>query len=88
MGRGIPLPSRPEGLGDLERSFEIINTILQFDYLSFLSHDAMRARYMLWACLCLSTVSVRLSVTSWCSTKTGKLTIKLTTPLDSQGILV
>ena len=48
MGRGIPLPSRPEGLGHLERSFEIINTILQFDYLSFSSDDAMRARYMLY----------------------------------------
>jgi len=88
MGRGIPLPSRPEGLGHLERSFEILNAILQFDYLSFLSHDAMRARYMLWACVCVCLVSVRLSVTSWCSTKMDKLTIKQTTPLDSQRIQV
>jgi len=51
--------------------------------LGFLPHDAMLARYMLWAC-----VHLCLSVTSRCSTTTDKLRIKQITPLDIPGNLV
>jgi len=44
-------------------------------------YRTMLARYILWACVCLF-------FTSRCSTKTNKLRIKQTTPLDSAGTLV
>jgi len=50
-------------------------------FITFLPCDAMLARYMLCACVCLS-------VTSQCSTKTDKRKIKRTTPHDSPGTLV
>jgi len=43
------------------------------------------ARYMLWPCVC---PSVRLSVTSRCSTTTAKRRITQTTPHNSSGNLV
>jgi len=59
------------------------NRFLAHDlYWAFLPRDAMLARYMLALCL-----SVCLSVTSRCSTKTAKHRITQTTPHDSSGIL-
>jgi len=48
---------------------------------SFLPRYAMLARYVLWACVCLS-------VTSRSSTKTAKRTNTQTKPHDSPGTLV
>jgi len=51
----------------------------------FLPSDMMLAWYMPSSCIYLS---VYLSVTSWCSTKTAELTVTQTMPHDSPGTLV
>ena len=59
--------------------------------LILLPRDAMHPRYLPWACVRLSVclcLSVCLSVTSWCSTKTAKRRITQTTPHDTPGSLV
>ena len=63
----------------------IENAIRVMRLVSFLSHDAMLARYMLSSCVCLS---VRPSVTRRYCTKTAKHRITQTTLYDSPGTLV
>ena len=64
----------------VSRSTLWVKTFCTLRFPAFLPRDAMLARYMLWACVCLS-------VTSRCSTKTAEHRITQTTPHDSPGNL-
>ena len=58
---------------------------LRISAATFLPHDAMLARYMLWPCVC---VCLYLSVTSGSSTEMAGRRITQTIPHDSPGIPV
>jgi len=71
-------------LMSLEKRYKIEKSMVELFWLTvaiglFLPRDAMLARYMLWACVCLS-VSICLSVTSRRSTKTARRRIALIAP--------